>query len=63
MKWRFACSQNFAHVSLCDGNARGKADSLGTGLRFWERMSKVAGTTKKLAEKGQKGYSSSITAR
>ncbi len=29
---RLAGSQFFAHASLCDGKARGEADSLGTGL-------------------------------
>ena len=29
---RLVGSQFFAHASLCDGKARGEADSLGTGL-------------------------------
>ena len=43
---RLAGSPFFAHASLCDGKARGEADSLGTGLSvFSEQMSQVASTT------------------
>ena len=42
---KLAGSQFFAHASLCDGKARGEADSLGTGLSiFSEQMSQVAST-------------------
>ena len=38
-------SQFFAHASLCDGKARGEADSFGIDLSdFFERLSCVAST-------------------
>ncbi len=56
---KLAGSQFFAHASLCDGKARGEADSLGTGLSvFSEQMSQVASTGSKMFQ-AAKGAGSS----
>jgi hypothetical protein len=56
---KLAGSQFFAHASLCDGKARGEADSLGTGLSvFSEQMSQARCLCE--AEKRMKVYFSCI---